>query len=200
MKKRYALIILLLTFSLLVLPTQVRAQMMGVDNQLATSETEHANLDEVLADLLAKYNVTSVQDLDCNELTDDDFESVGEGWMSLMHPETEVHERMDAMMGGEGSQSLRQAHIQMGSNYLGCSPAGYRNGMGMMGGGMMTGNGMMGNAMMGTDVAGIPSYQFTNARQSIGLTSHMALVNLNLLLLSALLVILIRYFWIRGSK
>src|SRR3989344_4915954 len=49
---------------------------------------------------------------DCSTLSDSQLEAIGEYLMEQMHPGA-AHERMDAMMGGEGSESLRNAHVQM---------------------------------------------------------------------------------------
>jgi len=80
----------------------------------------------------------------CDKLTDEQLESIGDYYMEQMHP-GEAHEMMDRMMGGEGSESLRQVHINMAKR-LYCNENVYI-GYGMMGGGMM--NMMMGNNMMG---------------------------------------------------
>jgi len=48
----------------------------------------------------------------CDKLTDEQLEAIGDYYMEQMHP-GEAHEMMDKMMGGEGSESLRQAHINM---------------------------------------------------------------------------------------
>ena len=76
----------------------------------------------------------------CDKLTDEQLESIGDYYMEQMHP-GEAHEMMDRMMGGEGSESLRQVHINMAKR-LYCNENVYI-GYGMMGGGMM--NMMMGN-------------------------------------------------------
>lgn len=67
----------------------------------------------------------------CEDLTDNEFELLGDYYMELMHP-GEAHERMDEMMGGEGSESLRLMHINMGQRFY-CGDTEF----GMMGGGMM---------------------------------------------------------------
>lgn len=91
--------------------------MMGSQTgEVESSDELHESLDEVLAELLEKYSKDTVQELSCNELTDSDFERLGDAVMESMHP-GEAHERMDEMMGGEGSESLRQAHINMGLSF-----------------------------------------------------------------------------------
>ncbi len=89
---------------------------------------------------------------DCSQLSDGQLEAIGEYFMERMHPGA-AHERMDAMMGGEGSASLRNAHIQMAQvMYCGRTDVpltyGGMMGMGMMGYGTTGsgyGYGMMGN-------------------------------------------------------
>ncbi len=85
--------------------------------------------------------------ISCDKLGDEQLEAIGEYYMEQMHP-GEAHELMDKMMGGEGSETLRQMHINMAKR-LYCNE---NINIGMMGGGMMsmmmggnTGYGMMGN-------------------------------------------------------
>jgi len=70
----------------------------------------------------------------CDNLTEDQLEMMGDYYMEQIHP-GEQHEIMDNMMGGEGSESLRQVHINMAYRFY----CGYNTGgmMGMMGPGMM---------------------------------------------------------------
>ncbi len=74
-------------------------------------------------------------EVSCDELTAEQLEVIGEYYMEQMHP-GEAHEAMDEMMGGKGSESLRNMHIQMARNMY-CGEG--------MGGGMMGSGGMMGN-------------------------------------------------------
>ncbi len=76
----------------------------------------------------------------CNELADDQLEIIGDYYMEQMHP-GEAHEVMDEMMGGEGSERLRQMHINMAKSF-------YCGEHDAMSSGMM--NRMMGQGMMGS--------------------------------------------------
>ncbi|MBI2668801.1 hypothetical protein HYX14_03080 [Candidatus Woesearchaeota archaeon] len=85
----------------------------------------------------------------CDQLDDDQLESMGDYYMEQIHP-GEAHKLMDNMMGGEGSASLAQMHILMAKR-LYCNEA--TGSSGMMGGGMMN---MMGNfGMMGSSGYGM---------------------------------------------
>lgn len=56
------------------------------------------------------------QKISCNEITNYQLEILGDYYMEQMHP-GELHEIMDERMGGEGSQSLQQVHINMGKMF-----------------------------------------------------------------------------------
>ncbi len=91
--------------------------------------------EDVIKTIMARQGVADVAQLDCTEISDDDFEFLGDTVMEKMVGSHELHEQMDAMMGGEGSASLRSMHIAMGKNWLGC-----HEGMEM--------GGMMGSSIM----------------------------------------------------
>ena len=85
------------------------------------------------------------QKLSCENLTEEQLEILGDYYMEQMHP-GELHEIMDERIGGEGSESLRQAHISMGLAFY-CGEHQYMS-IGMMN--LMMGRGTTGYAgMMG---------------------------------------------------
>jgi len=150
MKKFLITIILLLTvisFS----PSQLFAQgMMGywgnstssatIDNQTAQEEAEG----EVI------WNKLQTKQLECKNLTDDNYEVLGEYFMGQSVGNTQRHAAMNQMMKSMmGEEGEKQMHITLGKRYSGCDVnAPYpQNGWGfvpmmwIMGGG---GNPMMG--------------------------------------------------------
>lgn len=142
MKKIFIVGILALVLGIYV--PKVNAQvgsMMGGSNESSVSEDHSQPIEAVLAEVLSAHGIDKVQDLDCTKVTDDEFEKIGDSFMEKQHP-GDAHESMDEMMGGEGSESLKQIHISMGQGYLGCSN---KSGYGMGGFGMMGGGGMMGS-------------------------------------------------------
>lgn len=124
---------------------------------LAAAETPKS-VEEVLSGIMAKQDMGSASLIDCGKVSESDFEELGDAVMERMAGSSELHERMDAMMGGEGSESLKQMHVIMGRNWLGCGGSvGFG---GIMGGGMMgfgAGGGMM-PLMMGMMGNYYPAY------------------------------------------
>jgi len=78
----------------------------------------------------------------CDNLSDAQLEQLGDYYMEQIHP-GDAHERMDAMMGGEGSESLRLIHVNMGKRFY----CGESTSTGMMGG---SGFGMMSGGLTGS--------------------------------------------------
>ena len=110
----------------------------------------------------------------CEDLSDDEFEHLGDYYMEQMHP-GEAHVRMDQMMGGEDSESLRNMHISMGKKFY-CNNDEDYSGGGMMESGMMNNkmmsNGMMSGGMMGS-IGSFGSGMMNAGFGNIGLTSSM---------------------------
>jgi len=141
--KKIILTSLVIFSSLFLLSTRLAharmGSMMGLDNDGTTTVSEDGHgesVEVILQELLNQQNVSTVQELDLSKVSNDDWERLGDAVMELQHP-GEAHEVMDRMMGGEGSDSLRQMHINMGQTYLGYSSGNGYYGSGMMGGGMM---------------------------------------------------------------
>ncbi len=120
---------------------------------ILVSADSGVSLDSVLSEIKTSQNVSENNQIKCENVSEQNFEELGDAVMGVMHPNEQEHELMDQMMGGEGSQSLKAAHILMGKRYLGCvsGTSGYGmmgSGMMGMGGGMMGGNGNFYNNMM----------------------------------------------------
>ena len=112
--------------------------------------TQQKTVEQILGEIQQSQGVNSAQQIDCNKVTNEQFEDLGDAFMRVMHPDTQQREFMKRMMGGEGSTSLSLVHRNMGARYLGCLGYGTDYGYtGMMSGGMMGGYGMAGNGMMG---------------------------------------------------
>ncbi len=83
----------------------------------------------------------------CSSLADNQLEMIGDYYMEQMHPGS-LHEVMDERMGGEGSESLRQVHINIAKSFYcgqsGAMPVSMMNVMTNRAGGGMMGYNMMG--------------------------------------------------------
>jgi len=103
-----------------------------------TIQISAINSDDNHEEEIAKAKEIIKNKIQCDDLTLEQIEILGDYYMEQMHP-GELHEIMDERMGGEGSASLRQVHINIGRMfYCGESQA--------MSSGMM--NMMMGRNMM----------------------------------------------------
>src|SRR3989338_3592133 len=152
MKKLFISILLSLLF---ISPTYIYAQsMMGGQFQANPDDHtagEEAEGKEIWKKLLSKQTT-------CEELTDDNYEVLGEYFMGQSIGNTQRHAVMNQMMTNMmGEEGEKQMHIAMGKRVSGCEPnaqvpsngAGFMPMIWMMGGG---GNPMMGygwNNMMG---------------------------------------------------
>jgi len=67
-------------------------------------------------DTFAEAEEIIKQKISCDNITDEQLEILGDYYMEQMHP-GELHEIMDERMGGEGSENLRQVHINIGLTF-----------------------------------------------------------------------------------
>lgn len=144
----------------------------GQNSYVAVQPDPSSTIGLALQDIYNSQNITSQNQVACAVVTDAQFEKLGDAVMGYGITEQQ-HTAMENMMGGEGSVTLKQAHINMGRSYLGCwgnyksGPVGvpmmgyfngsgtptsygqtsgyYGNPWGMMGYGLNSGWGMMGN-------------------------------------------------------
>jgi hypothetical protein len=125
--------------------------------------------------------------ISCDKLTDEQLEAIGEYYMEQMHP-GEAHKLMDEMMGGEGSDSLKQMHIRMAKRLYCNEDVG-----GMMGGNTMGSGGMMGFGgmmnMMGGNMYG------SGMMGNLGYSGYWNFINILYIVLLVGLIILV-YLWI----
>ncbi len=98
----------------------------------AYAHMETSSVEDMMNSMMNEQNASELGQLDCNKIPDSEFEELGDATMERMVGDSELHEQMDTMMGGEGSESLTQMHVTMGKNWLGCTSL-----QGMMGSNMM---------------------------------------------------------------
>ncbi len=132
------------------------AMVFAIFSNIAFAQTDNITktVDQMMQQIMSEQHVATANQIDCTKASNDEFEQLGDAVMDRMIGNPALHARMDAMMGGEGSQSLTNMHIAMGANWLGCT-TNFQGavGTGMMGngfGGMMGGasfSGYMGNMM-----------------------------------------------------
>ena len=120
MKKITGLILMLLLILLSIL---------SISFAVAHGEEDFAEAEEIIS-----------QKTPCSQLSENQLEIIGDFYMEQMHP-GELHEIMDEMMGGEGSESLRIVHINMARAFYCGEPNAMSYGM------MST---VMGRGMMGS--------------------------------------------------
>ena len=130
----------------------------GYSNNPGANQVTDPAISVALQDIYQSQKVNAVSQIDCTKVTDSQFEKLGDAYMGYGINEAQ-HTAMEKMMGGEGSATLKAAHINMGRGYLGCwLGAGFGSAtMPMMGFGMANSQfgrpyGMMGwGSMMGGD-------------------------------------------------
>lgn len=151
------IIVFLFVASFFVVGTVSAQGMMGRNyyNQqgvTAATPVQDTNITAALKNIFDSQSVSDQSKIDCSKVTDSQFEKLGDAYMGLGISEQQ-HTAMENIMGGEGSATLTQAHINMGRSYLGCW-SNYKGGPSisspMMGQyGIVSGNMMGWSTMMG---------------------------------------------------
>lgn len=102
-------------------PTEQAGMMGGYrQNEDGAAALSSAEIGAAMRDIFKAQNISDQSNVDCSKVTDGEFEKLGDAYMGLMLTNQEQHDAMEKVMGGEGSDSLRQAHVNMGRSYLGC--------------------------------------------------------------------------------
>lgn len=130
MKKILGMFLLITVLILTVTQTSFAQMGMMKDYKSTTSSIfadQQKALDNATNSVLKSQNVASISQLSCSKISQDQFEKVGDAWMGVMAGSEQNHSLIEQRMGGEGSQMLRRAHIQMGERYLGCSTSANQN-------------------------------------------------------------------------
>jgi uncharacterized membrane protein len=164
------------------------------------SAEEGRTIPQVLGEIRQSQDLQPDQQIDCNAVTDAQFEALGEAWMDVMIPDPKRHEIMDRMMGGEGSESLATAHRMMGARYLGCIEDGSFGGMmmpGMMGG---YGYGSGGYGMGYHGYAGRPSTGYAGHMMYGGGWMHSWTGNIIMWIILLIVVGLVSYGLVASSR
>lgn len=145
------LLIAIILFIPTLVPSTAFAQgMMGnwTSSPSSTASDDHTAREEQEGKEI--WEKLQAKQLECKDLTDDNYAALGEYFMGQSIGNTERHAAMNQMMiSTMGEEGEKQMHIVMGKRLSGCDPDAPMP-QNMMGGGMMT---MMMNAMMGSAFA-----------------------------------------------
>ncbi len=121
--KKYIVSILFVA-SFFIVGTVFAQEMMGNEhyNQqtgTTTHQIQSTSITTALQGIYSSQNISTSSQIICGKVTDSQFEKLGDAYMGLGITEQQ-HTAMENMMGGEGSATLTQAHINMGRAYIGC--------------------------------------------------------------------------------
>ena len=147
MKKSLLTAIILIT--LLLTPTSAFAQGMMTSSLSSVTYDDHTAREEVEGKEI--WEKLQAKQLECKNLTDEQYGSLGEYFMGQSIGDTQRHALMNQMMTNMmGEEGEEQMHVAMGKRVSGCEPNAQvpSNGVGFMPMMWMMGGG--GNPMMGT--------------------------------------------------
>lgn len=93
------------------------------------------SIETILTEIRQEQNISSTESIDISKVTLAHLEELGDSVMEEVIGNSTLHERMDNVLGGEGSRSLTNTHLRVGYNYLAGIPITMMTFMGS--GGMM---------------------------------------------------------------
>jgi putative membrane protein len=76
------------------------------------------SIDTILTEIKVEQGVSDIKQINPDRVSKEQLEELGDSVMEAMIGDPLAHERMDEMIGGEGSAALTAMHIRMGYNYL----------------------------------------------------------------------------------
>ena len=118
MKKALLILPIALVFGFAI-PAAINAQGMNMTGAEESSTDGHTAQAEAEGKLI--WEKLQTQERDCDDLSDDDFHTLGMYFMGLMVGDS--HEAMDAMMERMmGEEGENQMHIAIGKRMSGCEP------------------------------------------------------------------------------
>lgn len=109
----------------------------GLTSLVFAEEMALKSPDVILSEIMVEQGIKDATQIDPGKVSQDKLEALGDSVMEKMIGNTAMHEQMDVRLGGDGSESLKAFHINLGINYLTDYPNGMIN---LMSGGMMTAN------------------------------------------------------------
>jgi putative membrane protein len=105
---------------------------------VVAAEEQPATIPHVLAEIREAQALPANGKIDCDKVTPEQYERLGEAVMDQQFPNPQDHEWTNNMMGGDSSEMARAIHRMLGARYLGCAYGGragrYWGWPGIMGG------------------------------------------------------------------
>jgi hypothetical protein len=89
---------------------------MGMFAQMGMAEPR--SLDAIVADIEKQQNVDSLDKVAIDKVAPDVLEELGDAVMGEIIGNSAMHDRMDKMLGGDGSDQLNAFHTDLGKQYL----------------------------------------------------------------------------------
>lgn len=114
--------------------TLILAVLITFPTLLLFAEMKPLPVDKVLSEIRQEQGVKNNDAINPEKVSPSKLEELGDSVMEIMIGNSDRHEQMDKMMGGEGSPNLTAMHQRIGFNYLSGYPLGMMN---LISGGMM---------------------------------------------------------------